>query len=712
MSDSDSDDNLDLEIVPDDYVSETERESTDPDDDDDDSDDDDGESVAEEMDVLLRRPMYKAHMKKASEDVKNAELKAAKAEVELAALRKTRFIPGSLNGKFAELEKFLEEIPDADKKVAAGVLLKRIVRDFVAQGRVVVEGAPAAPPAPIVADNLGEVRSLQTRLGLEEKAHEETKLDLAKAIALISRLRRNFSQLARSVEAKKFKYGPSPTKPLITTLDASPAPQSGARRDRTPEACERPEPPDKIVQCPYCEEKVSYLKTAVTHVLNVHKNKTRGKKIAEAAVREANQGVDFAALHRKMMDRGGSGSQTRRRADELLAQAAAASPRPAAPLAAPRVRPPRTTPAKSCRVDTPVDERSVRAMHFLYRKGVPMDALVLAFGLSHVTVLKHACDPLASIDWIRRQPKDLAVSYADVIEKLETFLKERPDDELASFHSTLDGRLSYSTVYRLALCIAQTRAPVKVNYLSPELKEKRVKWAQELQVRIPQERRFMSRLWISDEKMFVCFKTTTKSRIWVLHDAPLENRIRECAKMGSKRGAMCWLAINADLGTSEVFWLDPKLTIDGKVYQGIVEEFFVKEAKKTFEHCAEKAIFQQDNASCHTSKPMREYFAKQEAVSPAEGGFTLFPWPARSPDLSPIEHFWAWIEHQRPKDGFDSVDALKRWVSALVASPAGQSKAKLLMSTFESRVQKVIDINGDALEKIRYITDPTRAQQG
>jgi hypothetical protein len=71
------------------------------------------------------------------------------------------------------------------------------------------------------------------------------------------------------------------------------------------------------------------------------------------------------------------------------------------------VRPPRATPAKSCRLDAPVDERSVRAVHFLYVKGVPHDLLVHAFGLSHVTVRKHACDPATSTASIhRRQPNE------------------------------------------------------------------------------------------------------------------------------------------------------------------------------------------------------------------------------------------------------------------------------------------------------------------
>jgi hypothetical protein len=43
-------------------------------------------------------------------------------------------------------------------------------------------------------------------------------------------------------------------------------------------------------------------------------------------------------------------------------------------------------------------------------------------------------------------------------------------------------------------------------------------------------------------------------------------------------------------------------------------------------------IFQQDNARSHTAFATRKHF-EELAVE-------VLPWPARSPDLSPIEHLW------------------------------------------------------------------------
>jgi hypothetical protein len=43
-------------------------------------------------------------------------------------------------------------------------------------------------------------------------------------------------------------------------------------------------------------------------------------------------------------------------------------------------------------------------------------------------------------------------------------------------------------------------------------------------------------------------------------------------------------------------------------------------------------VFQQDNASIHTSKSANKWFQEQN--------ITLLPWPALNPDLNPIKNLW------------------------------------------------------------------------
>ena len=52
----------------------------------------------------------------------------------------------------------------------------------------------------------------------------------------------------------------------------------------------------------------------------------------------------------------------------------------------------------------------------------------------------------------------------------------------------------------------------------------------------------------------------------------------------------------------------------------------------------ENFMFQQDNAPCHTANVVKAWFD--------ENSIEVLSWPARSPDLSPIEHIWSYLDRK------------------------------------------------------------------
>ena len=51
------------------------------------------------------------------------------------------------------------------------------------------------------------------------------------------------------------------------------------------------------------------------------------------------------------------------------------------------------------------------------------------------------------------------------------------------------------------------------------------------------------------------------------------------------------------------------------------------------------ALLQQDSARCHTARICTAYQQQQHV--------DVLPWPAKSPDLSPIEHLWDTMDRRR-----------------------------------------------------------------
>ncbi|GFT21781.1 transposable element Tc1 transposase [Trichonephila clavipes] len=92
-------------------------------------------------------------------------------------------------------------------------------------------------------------------------------------------------------------------------------------------------------------------------------------------------------------------------------------------------------------------------------------------------------------------------------------------------------------------------------------------------------------------------------------------------------------------------------------------------------------IFQQDNARLHTARVAQNFLRH----------FQTLPWPARSPDLSPVEHVWDHLKRQLPS--CHSVHDLELEVQDLWAH-LPQDNIRCLINSMPDRVAACIAAGG------------------
>ncbi|KFM59142.1 Transposable element Tcb1 transposase, partial [Stegodyphus mimosarum] len=101
------------------------------------------------------------------------------------------------------------------------------------------------------------------------------------------------------------------------------------------------------------------------------------------------------------------------------------------------------------------------------------------------------------------------------------------------------------------------------------------------------------------------------------------------------------------------------------------------------------AVFQQDNARPHTARIVKSFFAAQQVQ--------LLPWPACSPDMSPIEHVWDVIGRRLARDPRPVASADELWGDMITITDKQKTfmlnsgaKIKLILRHFPTKYVVVV----------------------
>ena len=99
-------------------------------------------------------------------------------------------------------------------------------------------------------------------------------------------------------------------------------------------------------------------------------------------------------------------------------------------------------------------------------------------------------------------------------------------------------------------------------------------------------------------------------------------------------------------------------------------------------------ILMDDNATCHRSRVTNSF--------KSQAGIRTLTWPARSPDLNPIENVWSLLKRSvrralRPGDDLLRLETLLRqeW------DRLSQDTINRLIESMPSRIRQVIELSGD-----------------
>lgn len=199
-----------------------------------------------------------------------------------------------------------------------------------------------------------------------------------------------------------------------------------------------------------------------------------------------------------------------------------------------------------------------------------------------------------------------------------------------------------------------------------------------------------SRVVFSDEVLIFRVGGGRRGSVWRPKGWPLDESRMDPTAVNGGGFVKVWMAICRDGVLAYHFYTGH---FSSKTYLTMIAEHLLPRAKAYFG--GRPWVFQQDNASFHAShRSLRALTRLGE-----HHNFTLLVWPARSPDLSPIENFFSIlksevVDRDNPARSLEELSTRIEDAIATYLQPHGGPTFHRLYDSMPQRIQETIAGHG------------------
>ncbi|GFY20072.1 transposable element Tcb2 transposase [Trichonephila clavipes] len=259
--------------------------------------------------------------------------------------------------------------------------------------------------------------------------------------------------------------------------------------------------------------------------------------------------------------------------------------------------------------------------------------------------------------------EDRRIVWQALVDPTVTRSTIRADEGVAIVPQTISRHLAEANL--------KSKHPFRALPLTPEHRQLRLQWCQARSMWNDPD---WQKVVFSDESRFVSGTDDNRVRVWrrpgERYNSP-HTLLRHTARTA---GVMVWGVIAYDNRSTLIVM---RGTLMGQRY---VDDI-LRPHVGPFLYGLPVAIFQQDNARPHTARVAQGFLRHLQTL----------PWPARSPDLSPVENVWVPLKWQMPS--CHSVHDLELAVQDLWAH-LSQDNIRSLINSMPDRVAACIAAGG------------------